>query len=357
MIDKVREIIQRFSTLTEQLADPEIASDPSRYGSLARERHELESLATKGEEYIRISEQLAEDENILNGEDEELREIVQEEIAELWEQVQALEDELKLLLLPKDPLDKKNTLMEIRAGTGGEEAALFAADLYRMYHHFAEQNGWQSELITANVTGNGGFKEVICSFKGDSIFGKLKYEGGVHRVQRVPATEASGRIHTSAATVAVLPEAEEVDIEIDPQDLRIDTFRASGAGGQHVNKTESAVRITHIPTNTVVTCQDEKSQHKNRVAAMKVLRSRLLAKESEKQQAERAAARKSMVSTGDRSAKIRTYNYPQGRVTDHRINLSLYKLEEIMNGSLSELIEQLKIADQLEQLNAQTETD
>ncbi len=352
MIDKVKQIIDRYETVTEQLAAPEIASDPAKYSEFAKEHHELESVAKKGQQYIQIVEHLQEDESILNGDDEELKEIVREEIEELKSDLVEMEEALKVLLLPKDPLDSKNTIMEIRAGTGGEEAALFAADLYRMYSHFSEQNSWISELIAANVTGNGGYKEVICSFKGDSIFGKLKYEGGVHRVQRVPTTETSGRIHTSAATVAVLPEADEVDIEINPQDLRIDTFRASGAGGQHVNKTESAVRITHTPTDSVVTCQDEKSQHKNRAAAMKVLRSRLLAREREKQQSARAKARKSMVSTGDRSAKIRTYNFPQGRVTDHRINLTLYRLEEIMNGDLIELIEQLKIADQLEQLKA-----
>ena len=309
-------------------------------------------MSRKGQEYIQTISQIDEDESILNSDDEELKEIVKEEIEQLKNDSINMEEELKLLLLPKDPLDSKNTIMEIRAGTGGEEAALFAADLYRMYSYFAEQNDWDCDLISANVTGNGGYKEVICSFTGNSIFGKLKYEGGVHRVQRVPATETSGRIHTSAATVAVLPEADEVDIEINPQDLRIDTFRASGAGGQHVNKTESAVRLTHIPTDTVVTCQDEKSQHKNRAAAMKVLRSRLLAKEREKQESDRAKVRKSMVSTGDRSAKIRTYNFPQGRVTDHRIDVTLYRLEEILNGDIIELIEQLKIADQMEQLKA-----
>ena len=354
MIDKVKQIIERHETVTQQLASPEIASDPAKYSELAKEHHELEPVAEKGRQYVQIVERIDEDDAILNGDDEELKEIVREEIEELKNELTEMEEALKVLLLPKDPLDSKDTIMEIRAGTGGEEAALFAAALYRMYSHFSERNGWSAEIIAANVTGNGGYKEVICSFKGDTIFGKLKYEGGVHRVQRVPTTETSGRIHTSAATVAVLPEADEVDIDINPQDLRIDTFRASGAGGQHVNKTESAVRITHIPTDTVVTCQDEKSQHKNRVAAMKVLRSRLLAREREKQQSERARARKSMVSTGDRSAKIRTYNFPQGRVTDHRIDLTLYRLEEIMNGDLTELIEQLKIADQLEQLKAES---
>ena len=352
MIDKVKQIIDRYEELNRLLIDPDILSDPTKYGLLAKEHHELEPLSRKGQEYIQTITQIDEDESILNSDDEELKEIVKEEIEQLKNDSINMEEELKLLLLPKDPLDSKNTIMEIRAGTGGEEAALFAADLYRMYSYFAEQNDWDFNIISANVTGNGGYKEVICSFKGDSIFGKLKYEGGVHRVQRVPATETSGRIHTSAATVAVLPEADEVDIEINPQDLRVDTFRASGAGGQHVNKTESAVRLTHIPTDTVVTCQDEKSQHKNRAAAMKVLRSRLLAQEREKQESDRAKVRKSMVSTGDRSAKIRTYNFPQGRVTDHRIDVTLYRLEEILNGDIIELIEQLKIADQMEQLKA-----
>ena len=350
MINKLKEIIQRYDQVTDLLGQNEIASNPTKYNELAKEHHELEPVAKKGSTYLESVKELNEYEQIIKENDEDLKSIALEEIDSLKEQTNTLKEQIKLLLLPKDPLDKKNTIMEIRAGTGGEEAALFAADLYRMYSYLAEQNNWENNIIEANATGNGGYKEIICSFKGNSIFGILKYEGGVHRVQRVPQTESNGRVHTSAATVAVLPEADEVDIEINPQDLRIDTYRASGAGGQHVNKTESAIRITHIPSDTVVTCQDEKSQHKNRVAAMKVLRSRLLANEIEKQQSERAKVRKNMVSTGDRSAKIRTYNFPQGRVTDHRINLTLYKLEEIMNGQLNELIKQLKIADQIEEL-------
>ena len=350
MINKLKEIIQRYDEVTALLGQNEIASNPTKYNELAKEHHELKPIAKKGEKFIESINELNEYEEIIKENDEDLKSIALEEIDSLRIKTNKLEEEIKVLLLPKDPLDKKNTIMEIRAGTGGEEAALFAADLYRMYSYLAEQNNWENNIIEANVTGNGGYKEIICSFKGNSIFGILKYEGGVHRVQRVPQTESNGRVHTSAATVAVLPEADEVDVEINPQDLRIDTYRASGAGGQHVNKTESAIRITHIPTDTVVTCQDEKSQHKNRVAAMKVLRSRLLANEIEKQQSERAKVRKNMVSTGDRSAKIRTYNFPQGRVTDHRINLTLYKLEEIMNGQLDELIKQLKIADQIEEL-------
>ena len=350
MINKLKEIIQRYDEVTALLGQNEIASNPTKYNELAKEHHELKPIAKKGEKFIESINELNEYEEIIKENDEDLKSIALEEIDSLRIKTNKLEEEIKVLLLPKDPLDKKNTIMEIRAGTGGEEAALFAADLYRMYSYLAEQNNWENNIIEANATGNGVYKEIICSFKGNSIFGILKYEGGVHRVQRVPQTESNGRVHTSAATVAVLPEADEVDVEINPQDLRIDTYRASGAGGQHVNKTESAIRITHIPTDTVVTCQDEKSQHKNRVAAMKVLRSRLLANEIEKQQSERAKVRKNMVSTGDRSAKIRTYNFPQGRVTDHRINLTLYKLEEIMNGQLDELIKQLKIADQIEEL-------
>ena len=356
MIDKIKEIIKRYNQVNTLLGNNEIASNPSKYNELAKEHHELEPIAQQGLKFIESINQVNEYEQIIKENDEDLKSIALEEIDIIKQEVIKLEEKIKLLLLPKDPLDKKNTIMEIRAGTGGEEAALFAADLYRMYSYLAEQNNWENNIIEANSTGNGGYKEIICSFKGNSIFGRLKYEGGVHRVQRVPQTESNGRVHTSAATVAVLPEADEVDVEINPQDLRIDTYRASGAGGQHVNKTESAIRITHIPTETVVTCQDEKSQHKNREAAMKVLRSRLLAKEVEKQQLERAKVRKNMVSTGDRSAKIRTYNFPQGRVTDHRINLTLYKLEEIMNGNLNEIIKQLKIEDQIEQLKIENLT-
>ena len=274
---------------------------------------------------------------------------------ELEEQQTKLEEKLKVLLLPNDPNDDKNLILEIRAGTGGEEAALFAADLYRVYMRYAERNNWAFKVMNSNDTGIGGMKEVIVSMKGDRAYGMLKYESGVHRVQRVPKTETSGRVHTSAATVAVLPEAEDVDIEVNSADLKIDTYRASGAGGQHVNKTESAIRITHIPTGLVVTCQDESSQHKNRAAALKVLKSRLLAAEQEKAAAERAEERKSLVSTGDRSAKIRTYNFPQGRVTDHRINFTTYRLQEILDGDITEIIEQLKIAEQQELLAAATE--
>ena len=264
--------------------------------------------------------------------------------------MESLENELKVMLIPKDPNDDKNTIVEIRAGTGGDEAALFAADLFRLYSRFAERNNWTREIMEMNDIGIGGYKEVIFLITGKGAYGLMKYESGVHRVQRVPKTEAGGRVHTSAATVAVLPEAEEAEIDINEGDLKIDTFRASGAGGQHVNKTESAIRITHLPSGLVVSCQDEKSQHQNRLLAMKVLRSRLLAQEQERLAQERASARKSMVSTGDRSAKIRTYNFSQGRITDHRINYTAYKLDAILDGDISELIEQLKLAEQQEQL-------
>ena len=350
MQNKIKKIINTYDDLTDQLSDPKIISNPPKFRDIAKQHHDLEPVVQKGREYIKLIEQIVEYRSILDGDDPDLKAIAKEEIDDLFSQQEQQENELKILLLPKDQRDSKNTIIEIRAGTGGEEAALFSADLYRMYSHYAERKGWATETLSSSPTGSGGLKEVIFALKGDGAFGEMKFEGGVHRVQRVPDTESSGRIHTSAATVAILPEAEEIDLEINPDDIRIDTFRASGAGGQHVNKTESAVRITHIPTGLVVSCQDEKSQHKNRVAAMKVLRSRLLAKEEEKQQSERAEIRKSMVSTGDRSAKIRTYNFPQGRVTDHRIELTLYKLDSIMDGDIAELIEQLRIAEQMEQL-------
>ena len=284
--------------------------------------------------------------SILNGEDEDLKKIVKDEIEGLKDDVVRIEEELKILLLPHDPNDDKSIILEIRAGTGGDEAALFASDLYRLYSRFAERNKWQYKVMESSPIGIGGYKELIMSINGEGAYGALKFESGVHRVQRVPKTETSGRVHTSAATVAVLPEAEEADVQIIDAELKIDTYRASGAGGQHVNKTESAIRITHLPSGLVVTCQDETSQHKNKAAALKVLRSRLLAAEQEQLAKERAAARKDMVSTGDRSAKIRTYNFPQGRITDHRINFTAFNLDGVMDGDISELIENLILADQ-----------
>ena len=336
------------------MADPANYSDQEKLTLLAKEHSSLEEVAKVGQNYIQVLNLISDDQQMLEGDDEELKTIAQEELVELEEKRIILEEKLKVLLLPKDPHDDKNLILEIRAGTGGDEAALFAADLFRVYTRYAERNNWSYKIMDSSDTGIGGIKEVVISMSGRGAFGMLKYESGVHRVQRVPKTETSGRVHTSAATVAVLPEAEDVDIQVNDSDLKIDTYRASGAGGQHVNKTESAIRITHIPTGLVVTCQDESSQHKNRAAALKVLKARLLAAEQEKVAAKRAAERKSLVSTGDRSVKIRTYNFPQGRVTDHRINFTTYRLNEILDGDIKEIIEQLKIAEQQELLAANT---
>lgn len=350
MKDRIKKIINRQEELSKLLSDPAIMNDQNKYKVTAQEHSQLSPIVLKGQEYLNVLQQIADDEDILKGDDTELKEIAQEELSELKVQIESLENELKVMLIPKDPNDDKNTIVEIRAGTGGDEAALFAADLFRLYSRFAERNNWTREIMEMNDIGIGGYKEVIFLITGKGAYGLMKYESGVHRVQRVPKTEAGGRVHTSAATVAVLPEAEEAEIDINEGDLKIDTFRASGAGGQHVNKTESAIRITHLPSGLVVSCQDEKSQHQNRLLAMKVLRSRLLAQEQERLAQERASARKSMVSTGDRSAKIRTYNFSQGRITDHRINYTAYKLDAILDGDISELIEQLKLAEQQEQL-------
>ena len=346
MKEKLNQIIDRHTKLESLLADPKVISDSEKLKETAKEHTFLNSVIPKANRYLTLLNQIQENKEIIDSDDEELKSLAIEENEETESELLELEDQLKILLIPQDPNDNKNTIIEIRAGTGGEEAALFAADLFRMYSRFAERNVWTREVIASNGTGIGGFKEIIFSVKGNSVYGMMKFESGVHRVQRVPKTETGGRLHTSAATVAVLPEAEDAEIDINDSDLKIDTYRASGAGGQHVNKTESAIRITHIPTGLVVTCQDEKSQHKNRTAAMKVLKSRLLAQEEERLAKERADARKSMVSTGDRSAKIRTYNFPQGRITDHRINFTSYKLDSVMDGQLNEFIEQLKIADQ-----------
>ncbi len=346
MKEKLNQIIDRHTKLESLLADPKVISDSEKLKETAKEHTFLNSVIPTANRYLTLLNQIQENKEIIDSDDEELKSLAIEENEETESELLELEDQLKILLIPQDPNDNKNTIIEIRAGTGGEEAALFAADLFRMYSRFAERNVWTREVIASNGTGIGGFKEIIFSVKGNSVYGMMKFESGVHRVQRVPKTETGGRLHTSAATVAVLPEAEDAEIDINDSDLKIDTYRASGAGGQHVNKTESAIRITHIPTGLVVTCQDEKSQHKNRTAAMKVLKSRLLAQEEERLAKERADARKSMVSTGDRSAKIRTYNFPQGRITDHRINFTSYKLDSVMDGQLNEFIEQLKIADQ-----------
>ena len=348
MREKLQAIIEKHAHLAEQMTDPDIYGNQKKLTTIAKEHSTMADVVLVGKDYISVLDQIADDEDILEGDDEELKQIAQEELDELETRLITLEEKLKVLLLPKDPNDDKNLILEIRAGTGGDEAALFAADLFRIYTRYAERKNWTLKVMDSSDTGIGGIKEAIVSIQGKGAFGMLKYESGVHRVQRVPKTETSGRVHTSAATLAVLPEAEDVDIEVNEADLKIDTYRASGAGGQHVNKTESAIRITHIPTGLVVTCQDESSQHKNRAAALKVLKSRLLAAEQEKVAQERAAERKSLVSTGDRSAKIRTYNFPQGRVTDHRINFTSYRLNEILDGDITELIEKLKIAEQQE---------
>ena len=346
MIDKLKTIINRHNELADLMSQPDSMQDMKKFTRLAQEHSSLTNLVEESKKYINLFNQIKEDEEILNGDDPELKELVKEEISELRLNLTNLENKLKILLIPKDPNDNKNTILEIRSGTGGDEAALFAANLHRLYIRYAERKGWKIDIMSMNENEGGGIKEAIITLTGNGAYGLLKFESGVHRVQRIPETESSGRIHTSAATVAVLPEAEDVDIEIHETDLKIDTYRASGAGGQHVNKTESAIRITHNPSGVVVTCQDETSQHKNRDKAMKVLRSRLYEVEIEKQHKERASTRKSMVSTGDRSAKIRTYNFPQGRVTDHRINLTLYKLNEIMDGDLTEVIEALQLEEQ-----------
>jgi len=351
---KLLAIIEKHSRLSEEMTRPDIFNDQQKLTAIAKEHKAMEGVVNVGKEYLIVLKDIEEDNLILEGEDQELKQIALEDLTELESKKSILEKQLKVLLLPKDPNDDKNLILEIRAGTGGDEAALFAADLFRVYVRYAERKNWSYKVMDSSDTGIGGVKEAIVSIQGKGAFGMLKYESGVHRVQRVPKTETSGRVHTSAATVAILPEAEDVDISINESDLKIDTYRASGAGGQHVNKTESAIRITHIPTGLVVTCQDESSQHKNRAAALKVLKSRLLAAEQEKVAAERAAERKSLVSTGDRSAKIRTYNFPQGRVTDHRINFTSYRLNEILDGDITEVIEQLKMADQQELMASET---
>jgi peptide chain release factor 1 len=353
MLDLLNKIEEKYQEMTTLLSDPAVISDRNRYKKVAKEHNELSEIVSLSSEYKKLLHSIEEDEKIRqDSKDEELVEMAKAELEELYPQKLELEEKLKFLLLPKDPKDNRNTIVEIRAGTGGEEAALFAADLYRMYAKFAEKKGWRVEVMNSNPTGMGGFKEIIFLVEGDNAYGTLKYESGVHRVQRVPVTEASGRIHTSAASVAVLPEAEDVEVEIKPEELRVDVFRSSGPGGQSVNTTDSAVRVTHIPTNTVVTCQDEKSQLKNKNKAIKVLRARLLDKATEEQTTKIAQERKTMVGSGDRSEKIRTYNFPQGRVTDHRIGLTLYRLEDILVGEIDEFVDALKKKEQEERLQS-----
>lgn len=351
MLAKLAQLAKEYQDISDQLSQPEISSDPRKLKELSKRQAALEETVSLGKKYQEITQNIQEDEKIVASEkDSDLVAMAEEELASLQTQKKELEDRLQVALLPQDSNDSKNVIMEIRAGVGGEEAALFAANLYRMYSRYAEQNGLRLELMSSSRTGIGGLKEIVFAVKGDDVYQKLKYESGVHRVQRVPETEKSGRIHTSAATVAVLPEAEEVDIELDPKDLEIDTFRSSGPGGQSVNTTDSAIRITHIPTGVVVTCQDEKSQHKNRDKAMKVLRSRLLYEEQEKQRKKRGDARSTQVGTGDRSEKIRTYNFPQDRITDHRIKFSVKNISEILDGNLVILIDKLTEEDQKRKL-------
>jgi peptide chain release factor 1 len=353
MLEKLKQIEEKYVELEARMASPEVYSDPAAYAKTAKEQKELAPVVEAYRRYMGYQRDLEEAKSLMN--DPEFRELAQEEYDAAKSNMEKTEEELKILLLPRDPNDSKNVIVEIRGGAGGEEAALFAGSLYRMYAMYAESKRWKTEIAYLNDTEIGGIKEVSFIIEGDGAYSRLKFESGVHRVQRVPETEAGGRIHTSTVTVAVLPEMDEVDFEINPADLQIDTFRSSGAGGQHVNKTESAIRITHLPTGTVVECQDERSQHKNRDRAMKILASRLYEEEQRKQQAAISAERRSQVGTGDRSERIRTYNFPQGRVTDHRIGLTLYKIDQIMNGDLDELIDALVTADQAEKLRAQAE--
>jgi len=353
MFKKLEQVEKRYEELTDQLSDPAVISDQARFQKIAKERSDLEELVEAFRRHRQVSSHLEGSREIAKTEaDAELREMARAEIATLEGELAELEQRLKLLLLPKDPNDERNVLLEIRAGTGGEEAALFAADLFRMYQRYAETKGWKVEVMDQNATGMGGLKELIALISGEKVYSQLKYESGVHRVQRVPTTEASGRIHTSACTVAVLPEAEDVDVRIDEKDLRVDVYRSSGPGGQGVNRTDSAVRLTHIPTGLVVACQDERSQHKNKARAMKILKSRILDLETQKQQSERTAARREMVKTGDRSEKIRTYNFPQNRLTDHRIGLSVHNLSHILEGNLDEVVEALRMHYQTEALKS-----
>jgi peptide chain release factor 1 len=341
MLGKLEKLEQKFLELERELSSPDVFNDQERYTQLAKQHSDLGEVVAAFRRYKDVLQELEENRALAGDGDAEIRELAQLEVESLTAEEASLEAELKVLLTPKDPLDEKNIILEIRAGTGGEEAALFVADLFRMYSRYADEQGWRVEPMSFHETGSGGFKEIIASISGRQVYSRLKFESGVHRVQRVPATESQGRIHTSAVTVAILPEAEEVDVHIEPADLRVDVFRASGPGGQSVNTTDSAIRLTHVPTGLVVICQDEKSQHKNKAKAMKVLRSRLLQQVQDEKKREYDENRKTQVGSGDRSERIRTYNFPQGRVTDHRINLTLYNLEAVMEGRLGEVLEPL----------------
>jgi len=348
--DKLDELVEKYQDLNKKLSDPEVINDSSKYQKLLKKHAKLKKIVEKYREYKEAKEGIEEAEEMLELDDPEMQELAEMEIEELKPKKERLEELLPIMLLPDDPNDEKNVIVEIRGGAGGDEAALFAADLYRMYTRYAEGRGWNVEIMSANPSGVGGYKEIIFTVEGEDVFKYLKYESGVHRVQRVPSTESSGRIHTSTATVAVLPEAEDVDIDIEQNDLRIDVYRSSGPGGQSVNTTDSAVRITHVPTDLTVSCQDEKSQHKNKAKAMRILRARLQEKFEQEKQQERAEARKSQVGTGDRSEKIRTYNFPQGRVSDHRINLTIHQLDKILDGDLAPVIDELIEEDNIKRL-------
>lgn len=352
MFDRLEDLLIRYEELMDELNDPDVVSNQDRFRSLMKEQNELGEIVEKYKKYKEIKKNIEESLEILEEEkDEEFRELAKEELNDSKEKLPKIEEELKILLLPKDPNDNKNVIIEIRSGAGGDEAALFAAELYRMYSKYAESQRWKVDMMSLNENGIGGFKEVVFMIIGKGVYSRMKYESGVHRVQRVPVTESGGRIHTSTATVAIMPEAEEVDIDLDMNDCRIDVFRSSGNGGQSVNTTDSAVRITHIPTGIVISCQDEKSQLKNRDKALKVLRSKLYDLELEKAHSEEAQERRSQIGTGDRSEKIRTYNFPQGRITEHRIKLTLHKLDAILDGEIDEIIDNLIAADQTEKLS------
>ena len=356
MFEKIEIFDKRYSELSQRLYEPSVAADPEQYQKTMKELKSIEEIVLTYREYKQAVKSQDESIEILDESgDSDLKELAQLELDEAKQNIEKLSEKLKILLLPKDPNDERNVIVEIRGGAGGEESALFSAVLFRMYSMYAEKKGYKVEIVNANETELGGYKEISFMIEGEGAYSRFKYESGVHRVQRVPETESQGRVHTSTTTVAILPEAEDVELEIDPKDLKIDTFRSSGAGGQHINKTSSAIRITHLPTGTVVECQDERSQYKNKDKALKVLKSRLLKEKQDKQASEIAANRKSQVGTGDRSERIRTYNYPQGRLTDHRIGLTLYKLEDILNGNLDEVIDALVTADRAEKLKESME--
>jgi peptide chain release factor 1 len=356
MNTRLDDILRKKNDLAVMMADPEVTTDPKKYTKISKEYAALEPVADEAEHYFSVEQQISDNHEMMADADceAELKDLAQMEILELKEELSASKTRLNTLLLPKDPNDDRNVILEVRAGTGGDEAALFAADLFRMYTRFAERKGFKVSILTSSHIGIGGYKEVVAQITGKDVFSVFKFESGAHRVQRVPETESGGRVHTSACTVAILAEAEEVEINVRTEDLRIDVYRASGAGGQHVNKTESAVRLTHLPSGLVVTCQDQASQHKNKAQAMKVLQARLLDKEQSEKDSARAEVRKDMVGSGDRSQRIRTYNFPQGRVTDHRINLTLYKLDQIMNGEMDELLQSLVTHHQAELLAGQS---